>query len=82
VEAICPRDMRIVAQRTGHLVVNVAGMKDILSLLSSTPRVPCQILHPMIKNYLPGWTGIPAQNSSTSANKFFCFLSSSLILNI
>jgi hypothetical protein len=30
------RDMIIAAQRTGHLVVNVAGMKDILLLVTTT----------------------------------------------
>jgi hypothetical protein len=71
---MCPRDMRIASQRTGHLVVNVAGMRDILSLLSSTPRVPCQVLRPMIENYLPGWTGIPAQYIGNFRKRVLLFL--------
>jgi hypothetical protein len=36
-------------------------MKYILSLLSAKPCIACQVLHPMVENYVHGWTGIPAQ---------------------
>jgi hypothetical protein len=36
---MCPVEMRIALSRTGHLEVNIEGMKDILSLISQKPRV-------------------------------------------
>ena len=71
---MCPRDMRIAAKRTGQLVVNIAGMKDILSLLSAKPRVACNVLRPMVENYVPGWTGIPAQYIGNFRRRVLMFL--------
>ncbi len=71
---MCPRDMGITAQRTGHLVVNLTGMKDILSLLSAKPGVACQVLRPMVENYVPGWTGIPAQYITNFCIQVLLFL--------
>jgi hypothetical protein len=68
-------DMHIAAKRTGHLVVNATGMKDILSLLLAKPRrVACQVLCPMIENYVPGLTGIPAQFILNLWRYFMLFL--------
>ncbi len=71
---MCPRDMRIAAQRTGHLELNLEGMKDILSLLSAKPRVSCQVLRPMVEKYLPNWTGIPAQYIINFRQRVLLFL--------
>jgi hypothetical protein len=71
---MCPRDMRIAAKRTGQLVVNIAGMRDILSLLSAKPRVACQVLRPMVENYVPGWTGIPAKYIQNFRKRVLLFL--------
>jgi hypothetical protein len=53
-----PVDMQVALQRTGHLELDIEGMKDILSLLSQKPRVPYQILCSMIESYIPQWKGI------------------------
>ena len=71
---MCPRDMRIAAQRTGYLELNLEGMKDILSLLSAKPRVSCQVLRPMVEKYLPNWTGIPAQYIINFRQRVLLFL--------
>jgi hypothetical protein len=72
---MCPRDMRIAAKRTGQLVVNIAGMKDILSLLAAKPRVACQVLRPMVENYVPGcWTGIPVKYIQNFRKRVLLFL--------
>jgi hypothetical protein len=78
---MCPRDMQIAAQRMGHLVVNLAGMKDILSLLSAKSCVACQVLRPMVENYVC-WTGFLPNTSPTFINEFFCFLSRTQIMSI
>jgi hypothetical protein len=71
---MCPVDMRIALSRTGHLEVNIEGMKDILSLLSQKPRVACQILRPMIESYLPQWKGVSAQYVNNFRRRVVLFL--------
>jgi hypothetical protein len=71
---MCPIDMRVALQRTGHLEVNIDGMKDILSLLAQKPRVPCQILRPMIESYVPQWKGISAKYVNNFRRRVVLFL--------
>jgi hypothetical protein len=60
--------------RTGHLEVNVEGMKDVLSLLSQKPRVACQILRPMLECCLPQWKGSSAQHANNFRRQVASFL--------
>ena len=69
-----PMNMRIALQKTGQLEVNIEGMKDILSLLSSKPRVACNVLRPMMENYIPGWRGVSAQYVNNFRKRMLLFL--------
>ena len=71
---MCPRDMRIAAQRTGYLELNLEGMKDILSLLSAKPRVSCQVLRPMVEKYLPNWRGTDSKYLMNFRQRVLLFL--------
>jgi hypothetical protein len=62
-----------VAHRTGHLVVNVTGIKDILPFLLAKPHVTCQVLCPMLA-IAWGWTEIPAQDITNFPKRVLLFL--------
>jgi hypothetical protein len=47
-----PIEHRIAIQNSGHLEVNVCGMRDILSLLNEKPRVSSKVLRPMMVSYM------------------------------
>jgi hypothetical protein len=72
--SMCPVDMRLALSRTGHLEVNIEGMKDVLSLLSQKPRVACQILCPMLECCLPQWKGLSAQCANNFRRRVVLFL--------
>jgi hypothetical protein len=44
------------------------------SLLSAKPQVACQLLRPMVENYVSGWTGIPVQYITNFHKRLLLFL--------
>jgi hypothetical protein len=47
-----PQEHHIAIQKSGHLEVDVHGMKDILSLMQEKPRVSAEVIRPMMLRYL------------------------------
>jgi hypothetical protein len=69
-----PQEHRIAIQKSGHLEVDVHGMKDILSLMQEKPRVSAEVLRPMMSRYLSVHQGISAQFIGNFRRRVILFL--------
>jgi hypothetical protein len=49
---MAPQEYHISIQKSGHLEVNVCGMKDILSLMQEKPQVYAETLRPLLLYYV------------------------------
>ncbi len=69
-----PQEHRIAIQKSGHLEVDVYGMKDILSLMQEKPRVSAEVLRPMMLRYISVHQGISAKFIGNFRRRVILFL--------
>jgi hypothetical protein len=69
-----PQEHHIAIQKSGHLEVDVHGMKDILSLMQEKPQVSAEVLRPMMLHYLSVHQGISAQFIGNFRHRVILFL--------
>jgi hypothetical protein len=65
---------RLALQRGGKLEINVAGMQDILSLLSEKPRVCTHVLRPMLLKYVPKHKGLSSEYINNFRKRVMLYL--------
>jgi hypothetical protein len=69
-----PQVHRIAIQKSGHLEVDISGMKDILSLMQEKPRVSAEVIQPMMQRYISVHQGVSAQYIANFRRRVLLFL--------